>query len=228
MLATTLTIVVSSQNSLTNTVSEFSLKDYQTAGIELVLNKISHAFNTRVCTEVGTVNYKHLLVKKFPSDDVDWVELVGRTPAQNSSLALYFPAISFTNATVEHVVNEVVNCVSNYVWRYESATDTFYIHPATNSFIMMKTGPIHVTNMTLQAFFEDNDVLKLRDHGIGFYKRKEFWGVWENKNVSLDFNESCVWEILDEISAQIPILNSWTISSYYDKTNGPTKSLYFK
>ena len=101
--------------------------------------------------------------------------------------------------------------ITNHVWRYESRSDTVYIRPENDAISMMRVGPISVTNMTTRAFFDENDVLELKKHNVKLSNRKMWFGFWETMKISLEIQDAYLWEVLDEITAQIPGMYSWHI-----------------
>ena len=164
------------------------------------VNEISSYFNIRICSEYDGTKKSYLY--KFPT------------------------FLNFTDATFAEVFGTYMNLITNHVWRYESRSDTIYIHPETNAISMMRVGPISVSNMTARAFFNENDVLGLKKNNLKLLEKKIWFGYWETEKISLEIQNAFLWEVLDEIASQLPEIYSWHIDGW-TSDSGNNLSLYF-
>ena len=119
--------------------------------------------------------------------------------------------MSFTNATLGHVLEIIISNATNHVWRYENQTDTIYIHPATNAISMQIIGPVAVTNMPLGNFFAGNQIKNMDIYLAYAISTDGPRMAWMSENITLEFDEAYVWEVLDMISAQLSSEKSWFI-----------------
>ena len=153
--------------------------------ISMDVNEISSYFNIRICSDSD--NYKTSYLYKF------------------------MKFLDFNDATFAEVFGTYMSGITNHVWRYESRSDTIYIHPVTNAVSMMRVGPISVSNMTARAFFDENDVLGLKKNNVKHLERKVWFGFWETEKISLEIQDAYLWEVLDEITSQLKEVYSWHI-----------------
>ena len=170
---------------------------------EYAMDELSKLFNVRICSE----NNAPLSPLPF----------------------LVFESMTFTDATFEEVIGTYFDKVTNHVWRYEGQTDTIYVHPATNAISMVRVGPISVTNLSLRAFFNSDDVLGLKEHGVDFVEYRVDWTseFWTSPKISLEMDESYLWEVLDAITEQESFFKSWQITPGYDESKNPRRRLQF-
>ena len=169
----------------------------------LTINKISREFNVRICSEnnIHESPYPYKLLE----------------------------TMTFTNASIGDVLTGFMNGVSvtNHTWKYESKTDSVYVYPTTNAFSMTRVGPIAVTNMTLEAFFEIEDILKLKNNGVEFVRKNMGVGFWEYRKLSLEMDESYLQEVLDAITENVCELDSWQITPGHYKDENARSTLSF-
>ena len=146
-----------------------------------------------------------------------------RICTEDATLRYEMP-MAFTNMTLAQTIDGFIGSKPDYIWRYERATDSVYVHPKTNALSMIRVGPISVTNAVLKTLFDADDILGFQRLGI---KLTSHWGInsWMDETVSLEFDDAFVWEILDSISMQLPG-KSWRL-----KTRDPRRvggyGLYF-
>ena len=175
------------------------------AEVCLDVNEISRYFNIRICSDYNNQKTSYLHKLK--------------------------PFLDFNDATFAEVFGTYMNGITNHVWRYESRSDTIYIHPVTNAISMMRVGPISVSNMTARAFFDENDVLGLKKYNVKHLERKVWIGFWETQKISLEIQDAYLWEVLDEITLQLKEVYSWhinggTLNSGNNLTLGFREKLY--
>ena len=150
--------------------------------IEMALLFIPNAYNVRICFEVE------------PHD----LETI--------------PTITVTNATLAQTFDSIFNLHTNYMWRYENQTESYYVYPKTNAVTMMRFDPISVTNVQFHSFFYDKDYLGFKNLNLKFAFHHSTFYFWD-KPVSLDFQNAFVWQIFDALCKQLPYVNFWILRS---------------
>ena len=174
---------VFTQSFMTNSLDRAELKIRSTGRINFAMQEVSRAYDVRICTEAQG-NYK---TTKWPRDE-----------------------FVFTNTTFEHVFRTIMQATTNLTWRYENTSDTIYIHPTTNALMMMRCGPISVTNTPAYNVIFEDDMLGLRTNGVIAIEYLSDLG-YMNEEVSFEFEDAYVWEILDVIDSQMSDGKSWDI-----------------
>ena len=128
-------------------------------------------------------------------------------------------AITYTNATLEQVFENVLAGNTNCVLKYENHNGSFYAHPSTNSISMMFYGAISITNIPLKTLFHD-DVLGLKETGLRLSMTKTYQPLWADREISLEMKDAYVWQVLDAICRQLPNAKFWHI---HENTIGSQK-----
>jgi len=169
------------QSFMTNTVAECSVEGSLFNNIRMTMNFISRVYDVRICTEAPR-NYT--------------------TPTWPQS------SVVFTNATFGQVFETIMENTTNLTWRYENSTDSIYVYPLTNAITLMRVGPIALTNEPVWKVFYEDDMVTRKIEGLVLSGREgDYW----NDNVSLEIEEAYLWEVLDEIVAQISEGISWDL-----------------
>jgi len=119
----------------------------------------------------------------------------------------------FTNVVFSQVLEKIIGIYTNHVWKYENETNSFYIYPKTNSFMMTRVGPISITNELVKNLFYEDNFLGFGKIGLELYPELK-WS-WTDEVVSLEFEEAYVWEVLDAIDSQLPYKGFWMITDNY-------------
>ena len=122
----------------------------------------------------------------------------------------YEADMTVTNATLAQMLEAVMNINTNYVLRYETQTDSYYINPKTNAVSLMKCDQVSITNKPLFELFGEDGVPAFNEIGLGCSVHRANFYVFE-VDVSLDVEDMFVWQILDALEAQIPNLKGWGI-----------------
>ena len=191
----------SAQNPMTNSV-QGEIKILATKHFADSLDDISKAFNVLICSEDNMSSYFRSATGGTPHlyqyEDEDWKV--------------------FSNATFGEVLGYQMRGATNHTWRYESRTDTIYVYPTTNSFTMTRHDRITVTNMTVKAFFDEQDVLGLKACGIYLGGKQHIMMDAKLEKISLDLTDVFVWEILDAITAQLSVATKWSLAEDLSRT----------
>ena len=111
---------------------------------------------------------------------------------------------------LQDLTETITSNMTNHVWRYESTTDTVYIHPETNAISMTFFNSIAVTNTAVDMLFSMDGELGINKLGIRF-ETGIFIGdyKWSEKEISFELENVFLWEILDEICAQLDDRKRW-------------------
>ena len=126
---------------------------------------------------------------------------------RSSSPVTYY---TITNTTLSNVLENIINSNTNYIWRYEQQTETFYIQPKTNAVSMYYFGSISSTNMLFKEFLDSSNISQLKKNGVDFiFARPEI--RLKNEHINLEFENAYLWQILDAISIQLPHVIGWKI-----------------
>ena len=200
------------QNSLTNTVVEFStprLNPWE--GVYIYMPMISEAFNARINTDfdydshiaqVENLNSSGIMIKNS-RDIADHYKFMS---------IMMFPEMHLTNATLEEVIVTVINGTTNHMWRYDSDKDILYVHPVTNAISMTRIGPVSFTN---EIVYELGSIVGKYDLKLWprykSYKTNGNVRRISNDIISLEIEDAYLYEILDGVVAQIPDARGWTI-----------------
>ena len=174
---------VFAQSFMTNTIDRSELKIRSIDRINFAMQEITRAYDVRICTEAQG-DYK---TTKWPRDE-----------------------FVFTDTTFEHVFGTIIQATTNLTWRYENTSNTIYIHPTTNALTMMRCGPISVTNTPAYTVIYEDDMLGLRTNGVVAIEYLSNLG-YMNEEVSFEFENAYVWEILDAMDSQMSEGKSWDI-----------------
>ena len=119
--------------------------------------------------------------------------------------------LTFTNATLEHVLDTVVKTMPEHTWRYEAITDTVYIHPMTNSVLTARCDPIFVTNAPSNSIIGADKTLKPYVFVMPVIWRGRLDVSWMDEKVTLECEDAFVWEVLDAIETQLSDKWYWRI-----------------
>ena len=111
--------------------------------------------------------------------------------------------MAFTNETLLGVMDAIIGSNTNYLWRYENQTDRIYIHPKTNSVLMMRCDSISITNTPLMSLYEKNGIPKFNEIGLGVFNHSTSYHLMTTE-VSLELENPFVWQVLDAILTQLP------------------------
>ena len=171
------------QSFMTNSLDRAELKIRSIDWLKFTMQEVSRAYDVRICTEAWG-NYK---TPKWPRDE-----------------------FVFTNTTFEHVFGTIMQATTNLTWRYENTSNTIYIHPTTNAIMMMRCGPISATNTPAYAVILDNEMLGFSIKGVVASETKMDFG-YLSEEVSLEFEDAYIWEILDAMDSQMSEGKSWDI-----------------
>ena len=172
---------VFAQSFMSNTVSECKMEAFEIDRIWFAMNRISDAYNVRICSEFPYA-YK---TPKWPKTNM-----------------------TFTNETFGNVFGTLMQATTNLVWRYENNTDSIYVYPSTNSITQMRIGPIPLTNEPVWKIFFDDEMETMKIDGLDLGGRES--DSW-NMLITLDMGESYLWEVIDAAMMQIPDMISWDI-----------------
>ena len=134
--------------------------------------------------------------------------------------------MSFTNATLGHILDNVMNINTNYILRYEASNDSFYVFPATNALTMMRCSPISVTNMPVKTLFKEKDIFGIKKQNTDLADKIAGMWFWADETVTLDFDDAFVWQIMDAICGQLPNGQFWMIFET-KKDNDCFYTIYF-
>ena len=209
-LATFFAANLSAQNSLTNTIPEFLLRSSPWQN-RYLMTEIAETFKARINTEI---NYKNILadIKEIYSSDGIKTKEQQKHDRPGMMKFAVTPEMAFTNATLEEVLGTFVENIPNYIWRYDCENDITYVQPVTNSISMTRIGSVSITNGT---FFEVGKILYKNNldylPSLISYKVNGNARRFSEDELSLEFEDAYLYEILDAVVAQIPDASSWTI-----------------
>ena len=189
---------VFAQTIMTNAIQRELTTGSPSRDLTSTMQDISDAFNVRICSE------SHMSRYILPNPEIFHL-----------SRGREFP-ITFKNATLDEVFGTIMrNDTTNHTWRYESKTDTIFVYPETNAISMMRCGPIYVTNMLARAFFDEHDILGFNGLSVRLLVNRFDEVYWSEQigisNISLEFENAYVWQVLDAIEKQLPFAKSWHI-----------------
>ena len=199
------------QNSLTNTISEFSINSRSWVNLQKI-SEISEIFKARISTEINTDLLTAGIIEISSPTAIKLREQGNTNFTGNLRISTVSKEISFTNTTLEEVIGTFVGNIPNHAWRYDCDKDNIYIHPLTNLVSMTRIGSVSLTN---EMVFEFGKTLYKYD--LKLWTRFNPNKISSNERdisqdiISLEFEDAYLYEILDAVVAQIPDARGWTI-----------------
>ena len=205
-----ITINLFAQNSLTNTIPEFSMNAGAWEDRNLS-SYLSGKFKACINAEVDIDNLLSGLNEMYSSDVIKTNEqqdhdLHGRLKFIEAQ------EMAFTNATLEEIFGTIVENMPGHIWRYDCENGIIYIQPATNAVSMTRVGSVSFTNES--AINVENILTKYNLIVLPRFisnKRTGNMREFSRDKISIELEDAYLYEILDAVVGQIPDAMGWTI-----------------